>query len=159
MSVLERAPIPKKGAHLYKHGLVSHPLYGRWRRMIQRCEDPKAKDFRHYGGRGITVCERWRNSFEAFLSDMGDPPPGARLDRVDNNKGYSPDNCRWVNQSEQMKNTRVANLITYNGVTKNLVDWAAEVGVAQATLKYRMKHWPMDRAMTKGKFKTNGVKA
>jgi hypothetical protein len=149
---------PKKGAHLYKHGLVGHPLYGRWRRMIQRCTDPNAKDYKSYGARGITVCNEWM-SFEVFLAQMGEPKAKQELDRIDNSKGYCAENCRWVDRSTNMKNTRNSVIIEYNGESKNLGDWAKIVGVARDTLKYRLKNWPIEKAMSKCKFKTNGEPA
>jgi hypothetical protein len=74
--------------------------------MIQRCTDPNAGNYHHYGGRGITVCERWRNSFAAFLADMGERPIRLSLDRIDTNGHYAPTNCRWTTQSEQVRNRR-----------------------------------------------------
>lgn len=155
----EKKPAPKgKGAHLYKHGLISHPLYGRWRRMIQRCTDPNTKEYSHYGGRGLAVCDRWL-SFENFLNDMGEPMKGQELDRIDNAKGYEPTNCRWVSHSENMKNTRRSVIISFNGVTQNLKNWAQQIGIDQAALRYRLDRWPLEKALSTTKFKTNGKTA
>lgn len=147
---------PRKGAHLYKHGLTDHPLYGRWRGMIQRCTDANSKVFKYYGGKGITVCERWM-SFENFLADMGEPSGGETIDRIDGSKGYSPENCRWVSRSSQMKNRSNAVLITFKNETKNLIDWARAIGIEKSTLIYRLKNWPIEKALSFNKFKTNGA--
>ena len=89
-----------------KHGMRNSVEYRCWRDMIQRCTNLNTKCYPNYGGRGITVCERWRNSFEAFFADMGPRPENLTLDRIENDLGYSPDNCRWATLSEQNANRR-----------------------------------------------------
>lgn len=92
---------------LYKpDALFRHPLYAAWRGMKSRCYREKDPRYKDYGGRGITVCERWLDSFENFLADMGERPEGLTLDRKDNDGPYSPDNCKWSTRSEQQRNTR-----------------------------------------------------
>jgi hypothetical protein len=108
--------------------------------MKQRCSNPKKKNFKDYGGRGITVCERWKNSFEAFLEDMGEPPDGMSIDRFpDTNGHYEPGNCRWANAFQQARNTRKSLFLTYKGVTKPLIEWAEEFGFKKTTLIARLR--------------------
>ena len=88
-----------------KHGEKGSKLYRRWVGMKDRCYNPKNKFFHRYGGRGITVCERWRNDYSAFASDMGQPPsPTHSIDRINNGGGYEPANCRWATPAEQARN-------------------------------------------------------
>lgn len=84
------------------------PLYYTWSSMVQRCTNPRQRNFRHYGGRGICVCARWIGSFERFVEDMGERPPGHSLDRIDVNGNYEPGNCRWATAAQQVANRRVS---------------------------------------------------
>lgn len=94
----------------------SRPEYGVWSHMKQRCYNPTRKDYRLYGGRGITVCDRWRNSFANFYKDMGDRPKGLSLDRIDSDQDYHPNNCRWADYSTQMHNRRAYNELGIKGI-------------------------------------------
>ena len=118
--------------------------------MIRRCEDSSGHNYHLYGGRGITVCERWRNSFAAFLADMGRPPSSAHsLDRVDNDGNYEPGNCRWATMPEQMRNARTTRMIEFDGRIQCLKDWAKETGVPSASICRRLGlGWPIRRALT-----------
>jgi hypothetical protein len=106
--------------------------------MIQRCTNPARRGYPSYGGRGIVVCERWRD-FPSFLADMGARPAGKTLDRINNDGNYEPGNCRWATQREQCANTRSNKNFTINGVTKNQSEWCREFGVPVGTFRSRMK--------------------
>lgn len=124
------------------------PTYLAWRNMIQRCNNPNRPDFKHYGGRGIRVCQRWM-SFGAFLADMGERPDKTSLDRKDNSLGYSPRNCRWATKDQQMQNTRATRLITHQGLTLGLAAWARKLGINKETIRKRLeKAWPMEMVLS-----------
>lgn len=103
---------PATHGHMVKHGIVGTPEYAAWGAMIQRCNNPKHPRYPLYGGRGIQVCERWLNSFENFYADLGPRPDGYELDKIDNDKGYEPSNCRWVTKLESRRNRRPLYRIT-----------------------------------------------
>jgi hypothetical protein len=114
------------GARTRTHGLSTTRTYKVWAEMLQRCANPKNENFQNYGGRGISVCDRWRESFENFLADMGERPTGTTLDRKENDGNYEPSNCRWATRAEQARNNRRNINLTFDGVTKCLTDWCLE---------------------------------
>ena len=131
-----------------KHGQYKSRTYGTWHSMTQRCLNSRHQAFASYGGRGISVCRRWMNSFEAFLQDMGEQPNGLQLDRINNDGNYEPENCRWVTRSEQQRNTRANRLISYNGTTKCLSEWAEHTGIHIATITGRLRTgWTIETAL------------
>lgn len=114
--------------------------YQAWSGMIERCSDQSFKQWRDYGGRGITVCEEWKNSFAQFLADMGPrPAPKMSLDRRNTNGNYEPTNCRWATSIEQMRNTRRNRFITINGKTQTFSAWIKEVGINPSTFYKRLR--------------------
>ncbi len=102
--------------------------------MIQRCCNPNNPGYKDYGGQGVTVCDAWKNSFEAFLADMGERPPGKTLDRVNGAKTYAPGNCRWATTQEQSDNRKNVRLYPYLGQMKTAAAWARELPISRTTL-------------------------
>lgn len=133
------------------HGKSGTSVYRRWTVMRQRCNSPRNKSYPDYGGRGITVCQAWQESFATFLADMGEPPfPGASLDRIDNEQGYFPGNVRWASATEQARNTRANHLLTFQGKTQSLVAWCEELGLPYFTIAARLNRygWSTERAFS-----------
>lgn len=127
------------------HGGSKTPEYRVWWEMVQRCHDDGHHDYPLYGSRGITVCERWRRSFKNFIDDMGPRPAGCTVERTDNNRGYSPSNCRWATQLEQANNRRNTVKITANGETLSLRGWSLRLGIPYSTLRTRhQRGWSVD---------------
>jgi len=128
------------------------PEYRAWAHMIHRCHNPKGKDYPYYGGRGITVCDRWRNSFEAFLHDVG-PRPSLKhsIDRwPDPNGNYEENNVRWALHCQQMNNMRRNRIINWNGRSQTVAQWANELGIKSEIIRARIDNygWTLDAAMT-----------
>jgi hypothetical protein len=123
-----------------RHGKRGSRTYTAWVNMLARCTNQNRIEWPHYGGRGITVCDRWRDSFESFLADMGDAPEGLTLDRIDNDGNYEPGNCRWASRTVQMRNTRANRLLTFNGRTATMREWADVLGLKYSTLHKRLYH-------------------
>jgi hypothetical protein len=124
--------------------------YRIWKAMLARCTNPNALHWRHYGGRGIKVCENWRN-FEAFLLDMGEVPSSKHsIDRINNDGDYCPENCRWATQKQQVGNTRRARLLTFDGKTRCLSEWAEITKIGARTLGTRLNRlgWSIEDALT-----------
>lgn len=134
-----------------KHGLHGTPEYRVWKAVKARCYIKSASSYKNYGGRGIVMCDEWKNSAEAMIRDMGPrPSPKHSIERKDNNGPYCKDNCRWATKSEQGNNTRRNVRRTYMGRTQTLVQWAREFGINFATLRSRVvAGWPMKVALTK----------
>jgi len=139
----------KPGAPDTKHGLSNSPGYSSWINMRSRCNDNKNTSFKYYGHRGITVCSRW-NDFSLFIKDMGDMPSSKHtIDRIDNDMGYSPENCRWATQKEQCRNMRSNVFIEFNNKTRCISEWAEITGIKRSTLDGRIKSgWSVKRALT-----------
>lgn len=131
-------------------GRTMSPEYQCWRGMLERCTNPNNRAFRHYGGRGIRVCERWQTDFTAFLADMGKRPSEAHsLDRYPNRDGnYEPGNVRWATYSEQARNKSTTRFLTHDGQTLCVVEWAERLGIPAATLYDRLQSgWPVERVL------------
>lgn len=120
------------------HGLSTTRAYSLWQNMMRRCYEASNPAYPNYGGRGITVCERWHD-FAAFFADMGERPTGKSLDRRDNSLGYSPLNCRWATKKEQMNNKRDNVLATIDGVTQTVAQWAEQSGIPAARIRARRR--------------------
>ncbi len=133
------------------HGLSKTPEYKIWISMVERCTLPTAQAYKRYGARGITISDDWMK-FENFLRDMGKRPfKGASLDRIDNNKGYSKENCRWTTPKVQNRNKRDNVWLEYNGKRQTLSQWAEETGLSVSLIRQRIKlhGYSIEAALTK----------
>lgn len=147
------------------HGMTDSAEFRTWSGMKSRCSNPNGKYWAMYGGRGIAVCDRWLESFENFYADMGPRPAGTTLDRIDNDKGYSPDNCRWATRKDQQNNRRANVIVTLDGVSKTLAQWAEYYGVPYPVVKDRRSKGvsgaalfaPLGRRKYKTLYTHNGV--
>lgn len=125
-------------------------IYKLWYDMKRRCEDPRRDDYERYGGRGIRVCEEWQ-SFQNFLdwSRSSGYSPGLTIDRIDNSGNYSSENCRWATYTEQANNKRGNHLITFNGKTLTMAEWARETGISYYVIRARQhRGWSAEKTLT-----------
>lgn len=121
-----------------RHSKSRSKIYGVWNAMKTRCENPESVAYKNYGGRGITVCAAWQK-FSGFYQDMGEPPAGMSLDRINNDLGYSRENCRWADRKTQARNQRGKRLITASGRTATIGEWAELTGLSVGTIWNRLK--------------------
>lgn len=150
---LQREIVKQTGYRNIKHGhkRFKQPstTYESWCSMIKRCTNPNDKNYKNYGERNIKVCERWKK-FENFLKDMGEHPgSGYSLDRKNNEKGYSKENCRWATQKQQQRNRRNNHLVTYDDKTQCIAVWVEETGINRNTIVSRLRRgWSIEKTLT-----------
>jgi hypothetical protein len=135
--------------HGHKSIAGASPTYESWRAMKRRCRDANRENARYYIGRGIDYDPRWER-FEAFLEDMGVRPDGKTLDRVDNDKGYSKENCQWATPKQQTRNRSIVRLVTLGDVTKPLATWCEERGISYGAALQRIDYrgWSVEDALS-----------
>lgn len=138
----------KRRERVTTHGMHGTSEYNSWVAMVGRCYNLARPCAKYYSGRGITVCKRW-GKFENFIADMGLKPTSKHtLERVDNEKGYEPKNCKWATRAEQARNKRSSRLLTFNGKTQCVTEWASEINIDPRTLFARLKRgWPVQKAL------------
>lgn len=146
----QKQPVNPKNPQSYKHGYYGTPTYRSWRSMKNRCLNKNQPSYAHYGAVGISICERW-NSFENFLSDVGERPAGTSLDRhPDKGGNYEPGNVRWATRKQQQRNMKSNKPLFYNGMALLLVDWSHLTGISESTINGRLRcGWPIAKALTK----------
>ena len=132
------------------HGQCRTLIYSRWTDMLTRCYNPKWKQYKDWGGRDITVCDRWRK-FENFYADMGEPPTSKhQIDRINNNGNYEPANCRWATKTQQARNARNTVWVGHKGEIHCLAEWAEITGIKASILSDRLRAgWTIEKAFTK----------
>ena len=141
-----------KATYKYKHGLSKHQIYDCWIAMKARCLNPQNPNFSRYGGRGISVCKEWIDSFENFKNWAYENgyKENLTLDRIDNNGNYCPENCRWATRLQQQNNNSRNRMIEYNGEVKTLSEWSRCLGIKYNKLSKRLySGWSVEKAFTK----------
>lgn len=143
--------LERQTAAITKYGYSNSRIARIYRTMISRCANSNNKSYGNYGGRNIVVCEEWANDINAFAkwAYANGYADGLTIDRIDNNKGYNPDNCRWVTMKIQQNNRRNNVLLTYNGQTHTISEWAKIMCIDYSVIKARIRDgWPVEKALT-----------
>lgn len=142
--------IEQIGVLTLTHGATDSPTWRAWQNMVRRCRNPNGIGWRYYGGRGISVCERWY-VFDNFMADMGPRPAGKSIGRIDNDKNYEPSNCRWETRVEQANNKRCNRILEWNGIRQTLTQWSRSIGISADTVRRRLTkmNWTIDEALTR----------
>jgi hypothetical protein len=148
---LHKSQLSQRNKANAKHGFFGTPTYNVWSGIIDRCNNSNSSNYKTYGAKGIKVCERWQNSFESFLEDMGIKPLDCSIDRINVNGNYEPDNCRWADAKTQARNR--TNNVRYEFDSKNLTlsEWSEITGIKSDTLQKRIKKqgWTIEEALTR----------
>lgn len=134
----------------YIHGLTQHPIWRTYHHILSRCYNERVPKYNLYGGRGIVMCDEWKNDFMSFYnwSILNGWKPGLSIDRIDNDGNYCPENCRWADDLTQQNNRGNNKNLTYNGKTQTMSQWAREFNMSISTLYYRIKHgWSVEDAL------------
>ena len=146
-----------RGYNRTTHGMKYTPEYVSWNAMKGRCLNKNDPAFKNYGGRGIKVCARWKKSFENFFADMGPRPSlDYGIDRINNNGNYEPSNCRWATAKEQSSNKRTTVLLTHNGLTLTMAEWARRLGITRTGLWQRLKTKTVEESLSSGSKRFRG---
>ena len=143
--------IETRNTWFVKHGMSGTKIYKTWHNMRSRCNNPKASKYYLYGGKGIQVCKEWEENFGSFYewSLENGYEEGLTIDRIDGNKDYCPENCRWVTYKVQANNTTQNHYLEFNGEKHNLAEWAEIVGLSKKCLSERIRRgWTVERALT-----------
>lgn len=148
---IRRETCASQASNRFTHRMTNTPTYRSWSAMRGRCTRPNDPAFDRYGGRGIKVCDRWLNSFENFLEDMGERPEGKTLDRENNDGNYEPGNCRWATRIEQQNNRRNSRKIDHNGLSLTAAEWTRKLGLGRGAVTTRLfAGWTVERALSDG---------
>lgn len=140
-------PKPELSIRNTTHGMTGTSTYSSWANMIQRCTNPLNHKYTRYGGRGITVCPQWR-TFNGFLEDMGEAPPGMTIGRIDNDGNYCRENCRWETIEQQANNRSNNRVIEHNGLKMTTAQWADHLGISFVALRMRLhRGWDLERVL------------
>ena len=142
-------PLTTASETFFKHGKKGTPEYSVWALMRDRCNNPNNKKFDYYGGKGVSVCERW-DDFTLFLDDMGHRPSRLHtIDRIDSGGNYDPDNCKWSTRKEQVRNRSNTKMLTVDGATKPMAEWAEIYEIPYQVVNKRVwRGWDHKRALT-----------